>query len=146
MATKEQSFTFETMAVVLCCMLKSGITLGNQHYEMMSKLDGKAKDAKGRTLLSWASIAGSRKLVEFLLAAAVFEVEVQDKAGRTPFMEAVSRGHKEVVDTLLRTGCIDVNRKDRSGDTPLTTAILHGHHDIAARLLRTSTIDVNRVT
>ncbi|KAF7185187.1 hypothetical protein HII31_13462, partial [Pseudocercospora fuligena] len=37
---EEQSFTFETMAVVLYCVLESGVTLGDKHYQLMSALDG----------------------------------------------------------------------------------------------------------
>lgn len=37
----EQTFTFETMAVVLYAMLESGITLGGDHYKLMSAVDGK---------------------------------------------------------------------------------------------------------
>lgn len=39
-AKEEQSFTFETMAVVLYCVLESGVTLGDKHYQLMSALDG----------------------------------------------------------------------------------------------------------
>ncbi|KXS97157.1 hypothetical protein AC578_3063 [Pseudocercospora eumusae] len=37
---EQQTFTFETMAVVLYCVLESGITLGDKHYQLMSALDG----------------------------------------------------------------------------------------------------------
>lgn len=36
----EQTFNFETMAVVLYCVLESGVTLGDKHYQMMSAVDG----------------------------------------------------------------------------------------------------------
>jgi hypothetical protein len=39
--TNQTQFDFETMAVVLCAMAESGVTLGTKHYEMMSALDGK---------------------------------------------------------------------------------------------------------
>ncbi|KXT06004.1 hypothetical protein AC579_6052 [Pseudocercospora musae] len=37
---EEQTFGFETMAVVLYCVLESGVTLGDKHYQLMSALDG----------------------------------------------------------------------------------------------------------
>lgn len=47
-AAGEQTFDFETMAVVLYAMLESGVTLGNNHYALMS-----AADSKGRTANSF---------------------------------------------------------------------------------------------
>lgn len=41
MTGKEDSaFSFETMAVVLYCVLESGVVLGDKHYQLMSALDG----------------------------------------------------------------------------------------------------------
>jgi hypothetical protein len=39
--SNNQTFDFETMAVVLYAMAESGVTLGTKHYEMMSAMDGK---------------------------------------------------------------------------------------------------------
>ncbi|EME48591.1 hypothetical protein DOTSEDRAFT_19115 [Dothistroma septosporum NZE10] len=36
----EQHFNFETMAVVLYCVLESGVVLGEKHYQMMAAVDG----------------------------------------------------------------------------------------------------------
>ncbi|KAK4560663.1 hypothetical protein LTR86_005241 [Recurvomyces mirabilis] len=42
----QQTFDFETMAVVLYAMLESGVSLCGKHYEMMSAVDGsRGKDA-----------------------------------------------------------------------------------------------------
>ena len=40
-----QTFSFETMAVVLYAMQESGVTLGGKHYEMMAAISGKGKDS-----------------------------------------------------------------------------------------------------
>lgn len=40
-----QTFSFETMAVVLYAMQESGVTLGMKHYEMMAAISGKGKDS-----------------------------------------------------------------------------------------------------
>ena len=44
-AANQQTFSFETMAVVLYAMQKSGVTLGTKHFEMMAAISGKGKDS-----------------------------------------------------------------------------------------------------
>ena len=41
----EQTFHFETMAIVLYCMRESGVVLGDKHYKMMAAVDGKTGPA-----------------------------------------------------------------------------------------------------
>lgn len=38
---EDAGLDLETMAVVLYCVVESGVTLGDKHYQMMSALDGK---------------------------------------------------------------------------------------------------------
>jgi len=40
-STTEKSFSFETVAVLCCIILKNGGTIGGAQYDMMSALDGK---------------------------------------------------------------------------------------------------------
>lgn len=39
-AAPAKDFDFETMAVVVCCLLENGVTLGMKQYQLMATLSG----------------------------------------------------------------------------------------------------------
>ncbi len=95
--------------------------------------DLEARDATGRTALSWAAVQSSdyegSTLHQLLDRGA--QVESVDDNGRTPLMHAFEDGHAQNVITLLLHGA----RADRGGWTPLMITAFDAYHFAARSLI-----------
>lgn len=86
-----------------------------------AKPDLNAKDAYGRTALSYASEYGSNRVLKALYETYHCEIDVPDNEGWTPLMYAASRGKDFAVKYLLDHGA-NPNHQNRWGNTPLMWA------------------------
>ncbi|KAL8402637.1 hypothetical protein RB596_009123 [Gaeumannomyces avenae] len=108
-----------------------------------SGIDADAKDANGRTPLSWAAEYGHEVIVKLLLDTGKVDADAKSNNGRTPLSRAVYNGHEAVVKLLLDTGKIDTDTKDENGRTPLSWAAFRGHKAVVKLLLDTGKVDAD---
>ncbi len=95
--------------------------------------DLEAKDAFGRTPLTWTSIYGKIDVVKLLLNRGA-DIEGKDGYGRTSLSVASSRGRIDVVRLLLDRGA-DAGSKDNLGRTPLIYASMNHQLDVVRVLV-----------
>jgi ankyrin repeat protein len=70
---------------------------------LVDGMDVNARDADGRTLLSWAAQRGHADAAELLLRHGA-EVNVRDRTGKTPLSWAVRAKHPTVAQVLRQHG------------------------------------------
>jgi hypothetical protein len=90
------------------------------------------RDARGRTPLAWALLAGQSASALALLEAGA-SARGEDEDGATPLMHAAQSGLADVVPRLLAAGA-RVNATNARGETPLMLAARHGRSDALAVL------------
>ncbi|HEX8915285.1 MAG TPA: ankyrin repeat domain-containing protein [Humisphaera sp.] len=96
-------------------------------------LDPNERDARGRTLLQQAAIAGEFEVVEVLLDNGA-NVAAVDREGWTALHWAASGGHQEVAELLIASGArVDV--QGTLGETPLYWAAVFDRKDVAELLI-----------
>lgn len=88
----------------------------------------------GSTPLSFASQAGHKQIVEFLIKNGA-NVNHESKSGRTPLCFASEKGHKEVVEILIDNGAKADLDKSR-WFSPILIASKGGHKEIVKILFR----------
>ena len=82
-----------------------------------------AKDEEGMSLLSWACVAGKRKMVSYLLENGA-NPNIKCKEGRTPLIYAACNNHPMIVKALLKAGA-NPKLGDKSGWTAETWADIY---------------------
>jgi len=81
--------------------------------------DLNARDGRGVTPLSWASMAGQLEAAGFLLKNGA-KADARNQDGATPLISAAFFGHTKIVDLLLKQQA-DVNAQNNKGETALDT-------------------------
>lgn len=92
-----------------------------------------ARDGGSRSLLHWASLAGSIDVIQSALAARV-PVDEVDIDRRTPMMWAVCHGHVSAAQLLLNAAA-DPSAADAKGATPLILAVQEQQYEAAEWLV-----------
>lgn len=105
--------------------------------------DVNARDASGRTPLTWAAL-GDRVAVARLLVAAGADPDLQDAQRNTALLVSGETGSVAMLREVLRAGP-DLTRTNRFGGTALIPAADRGHLAYVREILATTTIDVNHV-
>jgi ankyrin repeat protein len=95
-----------------------------------------ASNAKGKTALLLAVIAGHEEAAEALLRRGA-KVNTADADGKTTLMWASDAGHKDVAELLLTRGA-DIEARDQYGQTALIDAAWRGRDKIVEMLLEIS--------
>lgn len=97
-----------------------------------------------RNLLSRATIAGNKPIIELLLNRRNSKVNsICPGEGVSPLIYAVEEGHDSIVELFLEQMFIDVNCQSVYGDTALMCAVRTGNEKIVRLLLGHSDIQVN---
>ena len=92
--------------VQLALLFDAGAMEGQLAMVELLLLDGmdiNARDADGRTLLSWAAQRGHIDAVEFLLQQGA-DVDQPDKEGKTALQRAIEQQHPQIARLLRKHG------------------------------------------
>jgi len=93
------------------------------------------RDDDDRLPIHWAVSYNRLPIVQILVQAKDFDVDVMDGSGWTPLMMACSRKDAEAVVDLLLSKDADVNAKNNNGQTALHFCASKANLDIARTLL-----------
>ena len=92
------------------------------------------KDARGRTMLSFAAAGGHVEVVKMLIGLGSL-VQPLDEMGETPLMLAAASGHSDVVALLLGSGADPKAVAKDGGTTALHKACAGGHANVISLLI-----------
>jgi ankyrin repeat protein len=94
-----------------------------------------AKDEDGWTLLHYASYAGIKEVVEYLMEKGA-EVNTEARIGAwTPFFLSSLKGHREIAEWLIENGA-KTDIQDNKSRSPLHVAVMRGHEEFIDFLIR----------
>jgi 26S proteasome non-ATPase regulatory subunit 10 len=93
------------------------------------------RDDDDRLPIHWAVSYNHLPIVQILVQAKNFDVDVMDGSGWTPLMMACSRKDAEAIVDLLLSKDADVNAKNNNGQTALHFCASKANLDIARTLL-----------
>lgn len=113
----------------------------NQPFKMqklLTKHNVNTCDAKGISLLKWASLKGNQQICEILLKEGAL-VDIQDHENRTALHYAANNGHVHVCTLLLKNNA-HVNQQTNTGTSPLYAAAQNGHAHICSVLLESNAL------
>ena len=108
------------------------------------RVDARAVDKDGESVLHCAAIKGHVEVVKLLLEDPRVDVRAVCKEGCSALHSSASEGHVEVVELMLEDPRVDANAKSNLGTTPLHLATAENHHKVVQLLLdspRLSTVN-----
>jgi len=150
------SLLFISLFLFITCSISSGASLPDDIITAACKDDvGKlritlkkypslinSKGGGGRTLLHYASWAGSNEVVEFLISQGA-DIVSRSENGETPLHFASLSVNVNVIKSLISRGA-DVNSKNSDGETPLHYAV-RARKKEAVELLLANGADINAI-
>jgi len=102
-----------------------------------------ARDEDGWTLLHYASYAGIKEVIEYLMEKGA-EVNTEARiCAWTPFFLSSLKGHREIAEWLLENGA-QTDIKDNKGRSPLHVAVMRGHKEFIDFLIQLG-MEINMV-
>ncbi|OHT11503.1 hypothetical protein TRFO_19046 [Tritrichomonas foetus] len=117
-----------------------------QIFNMFPNIDVNIRNNKDQTLLHYAAIYDSRKIMNLLINNPRIDLNPIDYEGNTPLHYSIKKYNKEIFDLLLCFESLDINIRNKNHETPLIAAFKDNYdksRNFILKLLGKKNIDTN---